>query len=165
MAKTIINYVFYFFSCRHCAENFNLKVQNMGFLPSKPSHSILWLWQIHNMANIKLKGEKTFTIYGRIAYSNHKTYSIGICLNLSVFKLALSLCSRNFQNVKLRLEFVEFWYLYCPSYFTWNRILANSNGLKMSFLCNFRGSDFWFFLVNFSIFQVPNLPKFKVQSL
>ena len=88
MAKTIINYVFYFFSCRHCAENFNLKVQNMGFLPSKPSHSILWLWQIHNMANIKLKGEKTFTIYGRIAYSNDKTYSIEKCLNLSVFELA-----------------------------------------------------------------------------
>ena len=29
---------------------------------------------------------------------------------------------------------------------------------------NFRDSEFWF-LVNLSIFQVPNLPKFKFQSL
>ena len=56
VAKTMIDYVFYFFSCRHCAENFRTKVHSMGFLPSTPRDSILWLWQIHNMANIKLRG-------------------------------------------------------------------------------------------------------------
>ena len=57
VAKTMINYIYYFFTCRHCAENFSKKVQSMGFLPSTPRDSILWLWQIHNMANIKLKGK------------------------------------------------------------------------------------------------------------
>ena len=45
-----------------------------------------------------------------------------------------TLCSRNFQNVKLRLDFFEIWSFYCNSDFTWNQILVNSNGPKMSFL-------------------------------
>ena len=57
IAKAMVNYIYYFFSCRHCAENFHSKVNTLGFLPSTPAHSILWLWQIHNMANMKLKGE------------------------------------------------------------------------------------------------------------
>ena len=44
-----------------------------------------------------------------------------------------SLCSRDFQNVKLRLDFVEIWSFYCHSDFTWNQILVNSNSPKMSF--------------------------------
>merc|ERR1719362_2852899 len=59
VAKTMVNYVYYFFSCRHCADNFRKKVNMMGFLPSSPRDSILWLWQIHNMANAKLKGDPT----------------------------------------------------------------------------------------------------------
>ena len=55
--KSMVNYVYYFFSCRHCADNFRRKVNIMGFLPSNPRDSILWLWQIHNMANVKLKGK------------------------------------------------------------------------------------------------------------
>ena len=46
----------------------------------------------------------------------------------------LSLCSRNFQNVKLRLDFVEIWSFYHHSDFTWNQILADSNSPKMSSL-------------------------------
>ena len=46
----------------------------------------------------------------------------------------LALCSRNIQNVKLRLDFVEIWQSYHLSDFTWNQILVNSNGPKMSFL-------------------------------
>ena len=45
-----------------------------------------------------------------------------------------ALCSRIFQNVKLRLEFVEIWSFYRLSDFTWNQIMGNSNGPKMSFL-------------------------------
>ena len=60
VAKAMVNYVHYFFSCRHCAENFRLKVETLGgFLPNTPRDSILWLWQIHNMANVKLRGNKT----------------------------------------------------------------------------------------------------------
>ena len=47
---------------------------------------------------------------------------------------SFTLCSRNFQNVKLKLDFVEIWSLYCHSDFTWNAILGNSNSPKMSFL-------------------------------
>ena len=57
VAKTMVNYVYYFFSCRHCADNFRKKVNRLGFLPVNPRDSILWLWQIHNMANAKLKGK------------------------------------------------------------------------------------------------------------
>ena len=45
-----------------------------------------------------------------------------------------TLCSKNFQKVKLRLDFVEIWSFYRHSDFTWNQIFANSNGPKISFL-------------------------------
>ena len=51
-----------------------------------------------------------------------------------VIFLRFALCSRNFQNVKLRLDFVEGWSFYCHSDFTWNLILVNSNVTNMSFL-------------------------------
>ena len=44
-----------------------------------------------------------------------------------------ALCSRNFQNVKLRLDFIEIWLFYCQSDFTWNHILVHSNGPKCCF--------------------------------
>ena len=44
-----------------------------------------------------------------------------------------ALCSRHFQNVNSRLDFVEIRSFYCHSDFTRNQILANSNGPKMSF--------------------------------
>lgn len=52
----MVQYIHFFFSCRHCAENFALKVQSLGYIPTTPQDSILWLWQIHNMANNLLKG-------------------------------------------------------------------------------------------------------------
>ena len=53
-------------------------------------------------------------------------------LYIPYFSLVVnSLCSRNFQNVKLRLDFVEIWLFYRHSDFTWNQILANSKGTKM----------------------------------
>jgi thiol oxidase len=66
VAKTMVNYIYYFFSCRHCADNFSVKVNSLGFLPSTPRDSILWLWQIHNLANAKLKG--SFTIRFKIRH-------------------------------------------------------------------------------------------------
>ena len=52
-----------------------------------------------------------------------------------------ALCSRNFQNVKLRLDSFEIWSDYRHSNFTWNQILVNSHGPKMSFCGNFRDSE------------------------
>ena len=50
------------------------------------------------------------------------------------YKMRIALCSRNFQNVNLRLDIVEIWSFYQQSDFTWNQSLPNSNGPKMLFL-------------------------------
>ena len=56
VARAMVNYIRFFFSCRHCADNFAVKVNSLGYLPATPQDSVMWLWQIHNMANSKLKG-------------------------------------------------------------------------------------------------------------
>ena len=77
-------------------------------------------------------------------------------LFLVVF-FSASLCSRNFQNVKLRLDFVEIWSFYRHPDFTWNGEFKQFKNVNFD---NFRGSEFWF-LVNLSNVQVPNLPKIQ----
>ena len=52
---------------------------------------------------------------------------------LQKMKRGRSLCSRNFQNEKLMLDFVEIWSFYRHSSFTWNQVLANSNRPKCYF--------------------------------
>eukprot|EP00094_Tigriopus_californicus_P008492 TCALIF_08184-PA protein Name:"Similar to QSOX2 Sulfhydryl oxidase 2 (Homo sapiens)" AED:0.12 eAED:0.12 QI:296/0.8/0.83/1/1/0.83/6/0/505 len=59
VARAMVSYIHYFFSCRHCAENFASKVRSIGALPSTPTGAILWLWKIHNMGNKKLAGDLT----------------------------------------------------------------------------------------------------------
>jgi thiol oxidase len=58
LSSTIVDYVQNFFQCRHCAKNFQMKVRSIkqGALPEKAKDTMMWLWQIHNMANIKLTG-------------------------------------------------------------------------------------------------------------
>eukprot|EP00096_Caligus_rogercresseyi_P013214 TRINITY_DN5897_c0_g1_i1.p1 TRINITY_DN5897_c0_g1~~TRINITY_DN5897_c0_g1_i1.p1 ORF type:complete len:582 (-),score=92.20 TRINITY_DN5897_c0_g1_i1:1576-3321(-) len=56
---SIMEYIKYFFSCRNCAENFMKKVDSIGYLPSAPETTVVWIWRIHNMANIKLHGDPT----------------------------------------------------------------------------------------------------------
>ena len=83
-----------------------------------------------------------------------------------------ALCSRNFQNVKLRLDFVEILSFYRLSNFTWNTVFANSNGPKMSFLAilglkscsnslksKFRTSE----MVKINIFGMFEFPKMWFQ--
>ena len=71
-----------------------------------------------------------------------------------------ALCSRNFQNVKLRLDFVEIRSFYRHSYFTWNPTLANSNGPKMLLLPILEVLNF-----DISKFEQLSSPKFtKIQS-
>ena len=73
-------------------------------------------------------------------------------------------CSRNFQNVKLRLDFVKIWLFYRHSNFMWNQILEDSNGLKISFLALLEVLNFDF--SKFEQLSSPILTKFtKVQSL
>ena len=55
-----------------------------------------------------------------------------------------TLSPRNFQNVKLRLDFVEIWSFYRHSDFAWYQILSNSNGTKMSFLAFLKVLNFDF---------------------
>ena len=71
-----------------------------------------------------------------------------------------ALCSRNFQNVKLRLDFVEIWSFYRHSELTWNHILGNSNSPKMSFLAILEVLN-----LDFSKSEPLSSPKFtKIQS-
>ena len=58
--------------------------------------------------------------------------------------ITYALYFRNFQNVMLRLDFVEIWQFYRHSAFAWNQILANSNGPKMSFSAIFEVLNFDF---------------------
>jgi len=55
----MINYIRDFFSCRDCSENFNSHVASIGYLPRNPDQSLLWLWTIHNTANVLLSGDPT----------------------------------------------------------------------------------------------------------
>ena len=58
LSSLIVDYVQNFFQCRHCATNFQMKVRSIrqGILPISAKDTMLWLWQIHNMANVKLSG-------------------------------------------------------------------------------------------------------------
>ena len=88
----------------------------------------------------------------------HKFFCIKITsvhLHLDV----LALCSINYQNVKLRLDLVEIWKFSCHSDFTWNQLLANSNGPKMSFLTISKVLNFEF--SKFEQLSSPNLPKIQ----
>ena len=58
-------------------------------------------------------------------------------------KIQNPLCSRNFQNVKLRLDFDEIWSFNRHSDFAWNQILQIQMVQKCNF-GNFIGSGFWF---------------------
>ena len=78
---------------------------------------------------------------------NNVTY-----LHANVFH---TLCSRNFQNMKLRLDFVEVWSFYRHSAFMWNHILGNSNSPKMLILTILKVQNFCF-----SKFEQLSSPKF-----
>jgi len=59
VANSMIGYVSQYFSCRECAHHFASHVSSLGFLPTSPDQSILWLWTIHNIANRNLAGDAT----------------------------------------------------------------------------------------------------------
>jgi len=61
VAKTMVGYITFFFSCRDCAVNFQDHVTNANTMYhlGSPDQSLLWLWSIHNMANMKLAGDQT----------------------------------------------------------------------------------------------------------
>ena len=111
-----------------------------------PTWRICW---IHNWTRMKIKS-KRFWIISRKATEQTKSQIQEGDKNQLLRKMRkifwgkksvskeiwfckATLCSRNFQNVKLRLDFVEIWSFYCYSDFTWNQILSNSNSPKMLF--------------------------------
>ena len=59
VTKSMLGYISHFFSCRDCAEHFSSHVSQMGYLPHTGDQSILWLWTIHNTANLMLAGDET----------------------------------------------------------------------------------------------------------
>ena len=69
------------------------------------------------------------------------------------------LCSRNFQNVKLRLDFVEIWWFHHHSDFTWNQ----NWWIQMVKKCHFwHFNRFWILiLVNLSHFSSPKITKIQ----
>jgi len=59
VANAMIGYVREFFSCRSCAEHFNSHLSQLGYLPHTGDQAIIWLWTIHNTANLLLAGDTT----------------------------------------------------------------------------------------------------------
>jgi len=59
VANSMIGYVSQYFSCRECALHFANHVSSLGFLPTNPDQTILWLWTVHNIANRNLAGDAT----------------------------------------------------------------------------------------------------------
>ena len=61
VSSTIVDYVNHFFTCRHCAEHFIKEVRKTNTsLPIWPSDTAFWMWRLHNMANLRLKGIDKF---------------------------------------------------------------------------------------------------------
>ena len=57
-----------------------------------------------------------------------------------------SLCSRNIQNMKLSLDFVEIWSIYCHSDFTWNQIWQIQTDQNVIF-GKFRDFELWILVI------------------
>ena len=76
-----------------------------------------------------------------------------------------ALCSRNFQNVKLKLDFVKIWWFYRHSDFAWNQIWPNLKGPKMSFLAilEFLSFDFEYIWATFK-FKICQNSKFRASK-
>ena len=72
-----------------------------------------------------------------------------------------TLCSRIFQNVKLRLNFVQIWSFYSHSDFAWFQIFVNLNSPKMLLLVILETLNFEF-LENFGLESCSNLSKTKL---
>ena len=78
-------------------------------------------------------------------------------------KQIYALYSRNFQNVKLRLDFVKIWQFYSHSDFAWNQI-GKFKGSKNFIFGNFRDSKPWK-LVNSGVESCSKLPKITFLEL
>ena len=77
-------------------------------------------------------------------------------------RYSVPLCSRNFQNVKLRQHGLKILLCACHSDFTWN--FGKFKWSKNVIFGSFTGSEFEF-LANLSHSSSPNWPKHKVWSL
>ena len=129
--------------------------ENFGnFFKTNFAASLIFYWSVSSLTILTILGpshRSAFTVLGCMICTVWKSRK---------FTLHFSLCSRNFQNVKLRLDFVEIWSFYRHSDFTWNHILGNSNSPKMLILTILEALTF-----DFSIFEELSSSKFtKFQS-
>ena len=92
----------------------------------------------------------------KVNFSSVEAYILEYLIYLQIYQ---ALCSRNVQNVNFRLHSVEILQSYCHSNFTWNQILGNSNGQKMSFLAILEFLNF-----DFSKFEQLSSPTFTKNS-
>ena len=74
-----------------------------------------------------------------------------------------TLCSRNFQNVKLRLDFVDIWWFYSHSNFYVKSNFGEFKWSKNVLFDHFRPSELWN-LVNLGLESCSNLLKSKLKS-
>ena len=110
--------------------------------------SYMWPELTHMGLRLTYMGLKLTFIGLKLSHMGHNLSYMGLKLRYKGPKLThMALCSRNFQNVKLRLDFVGIWWFYCHSNFTWREIKfqrIQTVDPKM-ILAIFRRSEFWFF--------------------
>ena len=118
-------------------------------LTAGPSEGFRGIWCSCRAEEANMLCHRTYTMMSIMKYCNQvwawvlalsNTYIVLSIHSIPIWTTKLmkipSLCYIDFQNVKLRqlrLDFVEIWSFYCHSNFSWNQILMNSNGPKMSF--------------------------------
>ena len=85
------------------------------------------------------------------------------CPILCPIQCLTTLCSRNFQSVKLRLDFVEIWSFYRHSDYTSKSNFGEFKRSKNVIFGNFRDTELWFF-VNFGLESCWNWVKSKFRT-
>ena len=130
-----------------------VKVVKMAILLSKNLWNILFYRSMTSSFFYAFSSEQS-SVWHFLPFSTQWHVTQNTFLEYSG-KLFWALCSRNFQNVKLRLDFVAIWLFYHHSEFTGNQILVNSNGPKMLFLVILEGLNF-----DFSKFEQLSSPTF-----
>ena len=61
VSEAIKSYIRDFFTCRHCANNFANETKHNeldSVSNDDPYRAVIWLWQIHNLVNVRLSGER-----------------------------------------------------------------------------------------------------------
>jgi thiol oxidase len=67
------DYVRFFFTCKHCSQDFNSAAHDLDKRLSDVTSSVMWLWQAHNEVNKRLaKTETEDPAHPKIVYPSHE---------------------------------------------------------------------------------------------